>query len=165
MKTLAVRQPWITYQAEGIKTIEVRSWRTHYRGPLLLAASGRPLQLENDAGQVETLPTQVLVCTVDLVDCRPLTPADFAAACLHDWKPGDEAGMWAWVLDNPQHVQPVPHRGRLNLYDTPDSQVIPLPEAWHYLDFPSASCQRCNHPPGIDWLDNGETCPACRLVQ
>lgn len=26
-------------------------------------------------------------------------------------------------------------------------------------------CMRCGHPPGDDWLDDGETCPACKLVQ
>ena len=26
-------------------------------------------------------------------------------------------------------------------------------------------CQRCGHPPGSGWLDDGETCPKCKLVQ
>lgn len=26
-------------------------------------------------------------------------------------------------------------------------------------------CQRCGYPPGDDWLDDGETCPNCKLVQ
>lgn len=26
-------------------------------------------------------------------------------------------------------------------------------------------CQRCGYPPGQDWLDGGETCPKCKLVQ
>jgi len=37
------------------------------------------------------------------------------------------------------------------------------------LDPPSISttkyCIRCGHPFGADWLDGGETCPKCRLVQ
>lgn len=27
------------------------------------------------------------------------------------------------------------------------------------------NCQRCGYPPGDDWLDDGETCPNCKLVQ
>lgn len=26
-------------------------------------------------------------------------------------------------------------------------------------------CHRCGYPPGNDWLDGGETCPQCKLVQ
>jgi hypothetical protein len=25
-------------------------------------------------------------------------------------------------------------------------------------------CDRCGYPAGADWLDDGETCPKCRLV-
>jgi predicted Zn-ribbon and HTH transcriptional regulator len=27
------------------------------------------------------------------------------------------------------------------------------------------NCARCNYPFGDDWLDDGETCPQCKLVQ
>lgn len=165
MKTLAIRQPHATHIAERHKTIEVRSWRTDYRGPLLIAASGKPLRLENDHGQIETLPTQCLVCVVTLADVRPLAPADFEAACLHDWEPGDEDGLYAWVITNPRHVVPAPHKGKLSIYETPCSTVKTLPDDWHYLDFPRENCQRCAHPPGADWLDQGETCPRCKLVR
>jgi len=82
IKTLAVRQPWCTLIAEGTKTIEVRSWRTHYRGPLVIAASGAPVDVVNDAGRVERLPTGCLVCRVDLVDVRPWMRHEVADACL-----------------------------------------------------------------------------------
>ena len=26
-------------------------------------------------------------------------------------------------------------------------------------------CRKCGHPDGPDWLDDGETCPKCLLVQ
>ncbi len=133
MKTLAIRQPWCTLIAEGTKTTEVRSWRTSYRGPLLIVASGRPYTLLDDSGQLVTLPAQVQVCTVDLIDCRPLTPADFAAACLDDWQPGDEGGLFGWHLANPRHVRPVGHKGRLGLYRTPVG-CEHLPAGIHYLD-------------------------------
>lgn len=134
MKTLAVRQPWATYIAEGSKTVEVRSWLTRYRGPLLIAASGRPMKLENVHGVVEVLPTQVLVCVVDLFDVRPLLCDDSEEACAGAIQAGDEVGLYAWVLANPRHVVPVIHRGKLRLYETPDTEVTFLPDAVHYLD-------------------------------
>mgnify|MGYP001008443036 CR=1 FL=1 len=163
MRTLATRQPWATYIAEGWKTIEVRSWRTEYRGPLLIPASGKPCTIGREDGSSSLLPTQCLVCVVDLVDVRPWLRHEAEAACLdnEDW----DTGYWGWHLANPRHVQPVPHKGRLQLYHTPDEQIVTLPAGWHYLDFPAAVCQRCGYPPGLDWLDGGETCPRCKLVQ
>lgn len=129
MKTLAIRQPWATYIAEGTKTVEVRTWRTHYRGPLLIVASGKPLQHADEAGAVWTLPTQCQVCIIDLVDVRPMTPADEAHAHVPS-----APGLFAWCVENPRHVHPAPHRGRLNLYETPDNSIALLPDHAHYLD-------------------------------
>ena len=92
------------------------------------------VRLADDAGQLMTLPAQVQVCTVDLIDIRPLTPADFVAACIADTTPGDEAGYFGWHLANPRHVRPVPHKGKLNVYRTP-AGCDPLPDGMHYLDF------------------------------
>lgn len=48
MKALTLYQPWATLVAAGIKTIETRSWRTSYRGPLAIHAAAR----EPKAGEV-----------------------------------------------------------------------------------------------------------------
>ncbi|EGZ6857670.1 ASCH domain-containing protein [Cronobacter sakazakii] len=39
MKALSIRQPWAWLIANGYKDIENRSWRTNYRGPVLIHAS------------------------------------------------------------------------------------------------------------------------------
>lgn len=129
MKTLAIRQPWITYIAEGTKTVEVRTWRTHYRGPLLLAASGRPYRHADEEGQLHALPTRLLVCVVDLLDVRPMTPADEPMAHVPY-----HSGLFAWVMANPRHVIPMLHKGRLNIYNTDDDLAVMLPDGAHYLD-------------------------------
>jgi len=38
MKALTLRQPWATIVAEKLKTVEVRTWSTKYRGPLIIHA-------------------------------------------------------------------------------------------------------------------------------
>jgi hypothetical protein len=130
MKTLAIRQPWATYIAEHTKTIEVRTWRTHYRGELLIVACGRKIEHRDDDGAVRILPTQVQVCIVDLVDVRPMTPDDEPLARVKH-----APGLFAWRLSNPRHVQPVAHRGRLNIYETAADGICLLPPAAHYLDY------------------------------
>jgi len=92
--------------ARGEKTIEVRSWVTAYRGPLLICASKSPA--------VEGLPSGVAVCTVELVDVRRVTLDDAAAAgCAVN--PFTE---FAWLLANPTPLEsPVPVSGKLGLFD------------------------------------------------
>ena len=120
MKTLAIRQPWAALILAGAKTIEVRSWPTAHRGPLLIVASGKPLQVDIDGAAV-TLPAGEQVCTAELYDVRPLTAADLGAAYLpDDFEP---AGQFAWCLRNVREVAPVLHKGRLRLYDTPDDSI------------------------------------------
>jgi len=43
MKTLSIRQPFASLICRGIKIIENRSWKTNYRGKLLIHASGKPI--------------------------------------------------------------------------------------------------------------------------
>lgn len=123
MKTLAIRQPYAALILAGAKTIEVRSWPTTHRGPLLIVASGNPLQIDID-GEPATLPAGCQVCIADVTDCRPLTAEDLEAAYLPD--DFDPAGQFAWTLANVREVEPAPHKGRLRLYDTPDATISPL---------------------------------------
>ena len=47
LKILVVRQPWAWLIVNGFKDIENRSWKTHYRGPLLIQASaGLPSKVD-----------------------------------------------------------------------------------------------------------------------
>lgn len=41
MKALSLRQPWAWLVVTGYKTIETRTWKTNYRGLLLIHASGK----------------------------------------------------------------------------------------------------------------------------
>lgn len=72
--------PWADMIATGIKTVEVRTWQTAYRGLLLICAAKFPDG--NFSGQA--------VCFVELINCRPMLREDEEAAqCA--WEPGDIA--------------------------------------------------------------------------
>ncbi len=45
MKTLTIKEPWATLIIEGYKEYEFRSWKTNYRGKILIHAG---LSLEKD---------------------------------------------------------------------------------------------------------------------
>ena len=48
MKILLVRQPWAGLIVLGHKTVENRSWKTMYRGPVRICASKRPDDVSAD---------------------------------------------------------------------------------------------------------------------
>lgn len=116
MRALSIRQPWASLIASGRKTVELRSWTTKYRGPvLILAGTGIWRGTEHPIG-----PRGVALCVVDLVDVRAVTPDDADAACI---APPEGFGF-AWELRDPRPVRQVPVKGKLGLY-----QVDPALEA------------------------------------
>ncbi len=93
MKAISLWQPWATFVALGVKTIETRSWKTSYRGPLAIhAAKRRPddgyggehwqcprgsgtVMLANDLDRVfHPMPLGAIVATCSLVDVAPMLP-------------------------------------------------------------------------------------------
>ena len=101
IKALSVKQPWANMIASGRKTIETRTWATRYRGPILILSSLTP--------RID--PAGCAVAVADLVDCRPMTIADEAAACCAVYPRAT-----AWVLANIRPVKPFGMKGRLGLF-------------------------------------------------
>lgn len=122
MKALSVRQPYAELIALGEKTIEVRSWRTDYRGPLVICAGAawHPVgaRMFGKFGE-----RGVAVCVVELVDVRPFVIDDAEAAKVYDAAGDVERELLAWVLRDPQRVAPAPVRGALSLFVVPDESI------------------------------------------
>lgn len=152
MKVLTLTQPWATLVAIGAKTIETRSWRNRYRGPLLIhAAKGMPrLALETcfehpfaealKAAGIETpadLPRGAIVAHARLIHIAPTTevePALLAAGRHDELAFGDYSpGRWAWRLAGvtPMPI-PVPAKGSLGLWEI-DMQAVEDVSVWQQL--------------------------------
>jgi activating signal cointegrator 1 len=108
MKALTIRQPWARAVATGVKRIETRSWRTHYRGRLLIHAASTFGPVERRV-EIELAHNRVLrgssvgqlggiVGFVELIDCIPVDNVrgklSRAELLLGDYS----AGRWAWLL-------------------------------------------------------------------
>lgn len=102
MNALSVRQPWANMIASGEKTIETRTWKTDYRGDLLICSSKSP--------KIE--PAGFALCIVRLVDCVPMLPEHEAAA-----KCARYAGAYAWLLEDISRITPISVRGKLGLFN------------------------------------------------
>ncbi len=74
MKVLTLKQPWATLVAEGIKKYEFRSWKTNYRGKILIHA-GAGIDKE-DMKKFKDLnlnfPSRRIVAIVEIEDCLEL---------------------------------------------------------------------------------------------
>jgi hypothetical protein len=124
MKVIVIRQPWAWLIVHGFKDIENRSWRTRYRGTLLIQASaGLPTK-----HALEDIRLFVRKRGVDL-------PEDFerggivGMAQLDDCVTSSRSkwfeGPVGWVLSKPKRLPFIPLKGRLGLFDPP-SGIIEL---------------------------------------
>lgn len=137
MKALSVRPQWAHLILMEEKTVECRSWRTDYRGDLLICASS------------EAFPGTIsghALCVVTLEDIVPLTEDHLKAAGLEAMPDLGDKPLWAWKLTDMRLIEPFPHKGQQGLYEVPDEVVTILPldgddEAWsewweaHYAPF------------------------------
>lgn len=79
MKVLTIKQPWASLIIEGYKRFEFRSWKTNYRGDLLIHA-GKSIDkeaYERLKGYLTDMPLGKIIGKVELTDCIKTTPEFF----------------------------------------------------------------------------------------
>jgi len=134
MKAISLWQPWASAMALGWKRNETRCWATSYRGPLLIHAAKRIIGwptitiqslFDGIAFQPPDLPRGVILCKVDLVDCKRILmhnrPEGIERA-LGDYTPG----RFMWITENLKTFDPIPFRGRQRLFDVSDEILLTL---------------------------------------
>ena len=140
------RQPWASAIAVGAKRIETRSWKTSWRGTLLIHAGRNKRALKRPAeyhdawaalqvmSDSDDVPFGCIVAVTELVDCvkiydacrmygyvmsaktTPPTTLTDQEFSLGDYAPG----RYGWALDNVRALpEPVPCRGKQGLWKPP----------------------------------------------
>jgi hypothetical protein len=110
---LSVRQPWAGLIVAGHKDIENRTWRTSYRGPLLIHAALKSAEMT--LPEIEEWQGRHL----------PLPPCDFGGVIgeveLVDIVTSSSStwfeGPFGWVLKNPKPMPFRPCKGALSLFE------------------------------------------------
>jgi len=104
MKVITLKQPWASLVAYGIKKYEFRSWKTKYRGKLLIhAGSGVDKDyLEKYIDLGIDFPKSKIIAIVDLVDCCLLDDElNEKIISENNIAYGNKARTgYAWKLDN-----------------------------------------------------------------
>ncbi len=124
MRALSVRQPWAGLIVAGLKDIENRSWRTEYRGQLLVHASlGRSGRTLSDIERMYCIAITdglVKLCTLtggvigafNVVDCVSESTSPWFDGPIND-KGKRNFGL---VLRNARKLPFCPMPGRLGLF-------------------------------------------------
>ena len=75
MKVITLKQPWATLVAEGIKKYEFRSWKTNYRGKILIHAGAGvdKKYMEKFKNMNLEFPKKRIIAEVEIEDCLELT--------------------------------------------------------------------------------------------
>lgn len=122
MKAISVKQPWASLLAAGHKTVECRTWKTVYRGELLICSSKGDFEINDGL----VAPGGMALGVVELLDVRPMTKADVDAAYLPQEWVTDALKGFAWHVRKLYEIKPFPIKGRLNLF-TVDAALEKLP--------------------------------------
>lgn len=121
MKALSFRQPWAELILQGRKTMDLRTYNTHYRGSLAIHASQKmeTEQCKEHGLTLDDLDAGGIVGTVELVDVIPLDEVTYrenleAHLAGRRWR----EGLYGWVLAHPKRLPEfMPARGRTNLFN------------------------------------------------
>ena len=151
MRAISMTQPWATLVAIGVKSIDTRSWRTWYRGPLLIHAARAFPRWARDlcnrepfatvlleagygddsgSGSVDPglLPLGKILAGCDLKHCVRIgtlgidLPPPEPERSFGDYT----LGRYAWVLSEVQPLpKPIAATGSMGLW-VPDGDVLAL---------------------------------------
>lgn len=129
MKVITIKQPFSTLIAEGIKEYEFRTWKTKYRGEILIHA-GKGINkkaMEKYADLNLEYPSGCIIAKANLTDCisindevrKMLKEKNFSVyqhvISDHSWQ------GYGFKLENVEKITPIEVNGKLSLWDYCDN--------------------------------------------
>lgn len=149
MKAITIKPAWAWAIVHG-RPVEIRSWRTEYRGQVAIHSSSSIAGADDDAALIKQqsgldvpleLDCGAIVCTARLFGCIPVSEllATIDAhrglqelfvgvrecEAMRKWLifNGRPAAGFAWLLDGQWPTMPVDVKGKLGFWDVPDRLV------------------------------------------
>jgi hypothetical protein len=140
MKALSIKQPWASLIAHGIKDIENRTWKTHFRGRIYIHASAKGTDVDFTLEQTASLfsneiwnpetgfikdfsTVSAIIGEVEIIDCVINHESIWAEKT--DFSQEDPTSIWNWVLANPViYKKPILNvNGKLSFW-FPDNNIV-----------------------------------------
>lgn len=123
MKALTIKEPWATLIIEGYKAYEFRSWKTNYRGKILIHA-GMSLEKENAEKFKDynlNYSKGAIIGEAEITDCIFVTKE--INEKLKELNPlvygkSGHVEKYAWKLENvKKYEEPIFVKGQLGLWN------------------------------------------------
>ena len=125
MKAITIKQPFASLIAAGLKEYEFRTWKTNYRGEILIHAGK---SIDKDAmKKFESLkleyPTGCIIAKAKLTDCVPVTEAvkeKLREKNFLVYSGTTESADWngyGFKLENVEAMEPILVNGMLGLWE------------------------------------------------
>lgn len=125
MKVITIKQPWATLIAEGYKEYEFRTWKTKYRGEILIHA-GKGIDkkaMEKFKHLNLEYPSGCIIAKVNLTDCieinedeRKMLKEKNSLVYSHVIDDKNWEG-YGFKLENVQKIKPIEVNGKLSLWN------------------------------------------------
>ncbi len=125
MKVITIKQPWATLIAKGYKEYEFRTWKTKYRGDILIHAGKGIDKKAMERFQYLNLvyPVGKIIAKATITDCI-YVDEEFAQK-LYKKDPivykslinNDDWSGYGFKLENVKEVNPIEVNGKLSLWD------------------------------------------------
>ena len=124
MKVLTIKQPFASLIAEGYKEYEFRTWKTKYRGPLLIHAG---LGVDKEAmKRYEKLnlnyPKGKIIAKVNLTDCIEVdnnlkSKLKEKNYLVYQGAINSNKKEYALKLENVEKIEAISNKGKLSFWD------------------------------------------------
>ncbi len=124
MKVLSLKQPYAELILQGKKTIEIRKWRTSFRGEFLIHSSKIPDAAAMQKFNFNSLPNGFILGKAKLIDVKEYKDEkDFLKdkeLHLADFS----FGRFGFILEEVQRIKPIEAKGNLNFWNYSFNEVI-----------------------------------------
>ena len=125
MKVITIKQPFASLIAAGLKEYEFRTWKTKYRGEILIHAGKgvdkKAMKKFEEYGL--EYPSGCIIAKANLSDCIEVTD-DFRKVLLknnsqvyHSIIKHIEWTGYAFKLDDIEKIEPIEAKGKLSIWD------------------------------------------------
>jgi ASC-1-like (ASCH) protein len=117
MKALSLKQPWVELILQGKKKIELRKWKTNFRGKFLLHASKVPDASAMRMFGFTSLPLGMIVGKAELVDVKKYNSLEEFNKDKNLHLASADWGNHGFILKNVSRIKPISAKGKLNFWD------------------------------------------------
>ena len=121
MKVLTIKEPWASLIINGYKEYEFRSWKTNYRGKILIhVAKSIDKEKIKELNYNITYSSSEIIGEATITDCI-LVDEEFNKELIKDNKTvygNNHIGLYAWKLENiKKYDKKIKVKGKLGLWN------------------------------------------------